>query len=117
MTSSTGRPRSPRRRPWRRRQSRRRDDSWRLSRSAGTNFDPVTLLIRTAGPGDLVALQTIFRRSALSNDGDRKALLDHPEHLVLPEQPVLEGRTRLAENAEGGIVGFSTVEPRSDTAE
>jgi ribosomal protein S18 acetylase RimI-like enzyme len=77
----------------------------------------VSLIIRTAGPEDLVSVQRVFRRSSLSNDDDREALLDHPEHLVLPAEPVFEGRTRVAEQPNRGIVGFATVERYSDTAE
>jgi GNAT superfamily N-acetyltransferase len=64
-----------------------------------------------------MALQEVFRRSSLSNDGDREALLDHPEHLVLPVEPVYRGRTRVVEYPDGGIVGFATVERSSETAE
>jgi GNAT superfamily N-acetyltransferase len=73
--------------------------------------------IRTARPEDLPSLETVFRRSALSNDGDREALLQHPEHLVLPAEPVNEGNTRLAEDPDSGIVGFATVARLGDTAE
>jgi N-acetylglutamate synthase-like GNAT family acetyltransferase len=73
--------------------------------------------IRTARPEDLPSLRTVFRRSALSNDGDREALLEHPEHLELPADPVYEGRTRLAEDPTSEILGFATVERSGDTAE
>ena len=62
-------------------------------------------------------LQMVYRQASLSNDGDREALLSHPEYLVLPAAPVYEGRTRLAEQPNSGIVGFATVERGSDTAE
>jgi GNAT superfamily N-acetyltransferase len=64
-----------------------------------------------------MSLQTVYLRSSLSNDGDRQALLDHPEYLVLPVESVHQGRTRLAEHPNSGIVGFATVERCSDTAE
>jgi GNAT superfamily N-acetyltransferase len=77
----------------------------------------VSLIIRTAGRDDLSRVQTVFRRSSLSNEGDRDALLQHPEYLVLPGEGLLEGRTRVAEDPISGIVGFATVERQSSTAE
>jgi GNAT superfamily N-acetyltransferase len=64
-----------------------------------------------------MSLQTVYRRSSLSNDGDREALLDHPEYLVLPVEAVYQGHTRLAEQQDSGVVGFATVERYSDAAE
>jgi N-acetylglutamate synthase-like GNAT family acetyltransferase len=62
-------------------------------------------------------LQDLFRRASLSNEGDRGALLDHPEHLILPEAPVLAGRTRVAERMpDGQVVGFATVDDPDDGA-
>ena len=65
-------------------------------------------LIGTAGPGDMTALRDVFRRSALSNDGDQADLLAHPDVLELPDLAVTEGRTRVAAVAGHGIVGFAT---------
>ena len=39
--------------------------------------------IRWSTPADLPALTDVFARAALSNEGDRDALLAHPEALVL----------------------------------
>jgi GNAT superfamily N-acetyltransferase len=64
-------------------------------------------VIRDAVLGDMGALQGVFRRASLSNDGDREVLLAHPDVLELPDQAVREGRTRAAV-AEGGIVGFAS---------
>jgi GNAT superfamily N-acetyltransferase len=64
-------------------------------------------VIRDAVLGDLGALQGVFRRASLSNDGDREVLLAHPDVLELPDRAVREGRTRAAV-AEGGIVGFAS---------
>jgi GNAT superfamily N-acetyltransferase len=63
--------------------------------------------IRAAGPGDLPVLREVFRRSSLSNDGDRENLLAHPEVLELSDLAVMEGRTRAAV-AGGRVVGFAT---------
>ncbi|MGH3152242.1 MAG: GNAT family N-acetyltransferase [Streptosporangiaceae bacterium] len=64
-------------------------------------------VIRDAVVGDMGALQGVFRRASLSNEGEREVLLAHPEVLELPDQAVTEGRTRAAV-AEGGIVGFAS---------
>lgn len=77
----------------------------------------MVLTIRTAGPEDLSCLRSVYRRSSLSNGGDREALLQHPEHLVLSSDAVMAGHTRGAELADKGIVGFATVERRSTVAE
>jgi ribosomal protein S18 acetylase RimI-like enzyme len=78
----------------------------------------VAIRIRAARPGDLATLRDIYRRSSLSNDGDRQVLLDNPEYLVLPDDAVLAGRTRVADWADGdAIVGFATVECAYTTAE
>ena len=64
-------------------------------------------VIRAAVPGDTSALRDVFRRSSLSNDGDRPNLLAHPDVLELPDLAVREGRTRAAV-AGDRIVGFAT---------
>jgi GNAT superfamily N-acetyltransferase len=63
--------------------------------------------IRDAVPADMTALRDVFRRSSLSNDGDRPNLLAHPEVLELGDRAVREGRTRAAV-ADGAIVGFAS---------
>jgi GNAT superfamily N-acetyltransferase len=69
---------------------------------------PVTrVLIRDASPDDMTALRDVFRRSSLSNEGDRPNLLAHPEVLELADRAVREGRTRAAV-ADGTVVGFAT---------
>jgi len=64
-------------------------------------------LIRDAVTGDMDVLRDVFRRSSLSNHGDRANLLAHPDALELSDLAVSEGRTRAAV-ADGGIVGFAT---------
>lgn len=66
-----------------------------------------TFLIRAAVPGDMTALRDVFRRSSLSNEGDRANLLAHPEVLMLSDLAVRERRMRAAV-ADGKIVGFGT---------
>ena len=65
------------------------------------------LAIRDAVPDDMATLRDVFRRSSLSNDGDRMNLLAHPDVLEYSGEGVAERRTRVAE-AEGRIIGFAT---------
>jgi GNAT superfamily N-acetyltransferase len=62
------------------------------------------IAIRAAVPADLDAMRDVFRRAALSNEGDRASLEAHPEALEL----VLEGRTSVAV-VEDRVVGFATL--------
>ena len=64
--------------------------------------------IRWSTPADLSALTDVFARASLSNEGDREALLVHPEALVLEGDGIAEGLTRVATNGDD-IVGFATV--------
>ncbi len=50
----------------------------------------------------------MFRRASLSNERDRGPLLEHPEWLVLPDDGVREGRTRVAVGDAGAVLGFAT---------
>lgn len=67
----------------------------------------VTFLIRDALPADTAVLRDVFRRSSLSNDGDRMNLLANPDALEFSDVAVNEGRTRVAV-VVGRIVGFAT---------
>jgi N-acetylglutamate synthase-like GNAT family acetyltransferase len=71
--------------------------------------------VRTAVPEDLPALRRLYRRSSLSNQGDRAVLLANPDALVLGADGVSEGRTRVAVALDGRIVGFATVRLREDS--
>jgi GNAT superfamily N-acetyltransferase len=64
--------------------------------------------IRAADMTDMEHLQGVFRRASLSNEGDRGPLLEQPEWLVLNNSGVLEGRTRVAVEDDGAVVGFAT---------
>jgi len=75
-----------------------------------------TLLIRDAGPADLPVLRDVFRRSSLSNEGDRAKLLAHPDILELSDVAVTEGRV-LAAVSDGVIVGFATWLPTAGAVE
>jgi GNAT superfamily N-acetyltransferase len=65
-------------------------------------------LIRSATPADLAAIRDIFRRAALSNEGDREWIEAHPDEWGLDEANVIEGRTRVAV-VDGRVVGFATL--------
>ena len=78
---------------------------WVIPSSAGA--EQAMFVIRAAVPADMSALRDVFRRSSLSNDGDRANLLAHPDVLELPDLAVREGRTRAAV-AGDRIVGFAT---------
>jgi GNAT superfamily N-acetyltransferase len=54
------------------------------------------------------ALNDLFRRASLSNEGDRDYLLAHPEALVLSGDGIRQGRTRVAVGRENEIVGFAS---------
>jgi GNAT superfamily N-acetyltransferase len=80
-----------------------------VARWAGTGEAErvTTFLIRAAAPADVAALRDVFRRSSLSNEGDRANLQAHPDALELSALAVTEGRTRAAV-ADDSIVGFAT---------
>jgi GNAT superfamily N-acetyltransferase len=73
----------------------------------------VNFLLRDATRDDLPRLQDVFRRSSLSNEGDRAALIAHPEALVFSETSLSAGRVRVATVEPDLIVGFATtvIEP------
>ena len=70
-----------------------------------------TVRIRAARTGDLAALRDLFRRSSLSNQGDRELLLARPETLELADEGITEGRTQVAVGAADELLGFITTRP------
>jgi len=64
--------------------------------------------LKDATTDDLPRLQEVFRLSSLSNEGDRAALVDHPEALVFSAVSLTSGRVRVAAIGSGLIVGFAT---------
>jgi len=64
---------------------------------------------RLATAGDLGVLRDLFRRSSLSNENDRAGLSRSPEALHWAGEGIAERRTRVAVDADGGILGFATV--------
>ena len=67
-----------------------------------------TVTVRSAAAADVAALRDVYRRSSLSNEGDRDLLSSHPELLDWSDLAVREGRTRMAE-ADGCVAGFATL--------
>jgi GNAT superfamily N-acetyltransferase len=65
------------------------------------------VLIRDAVLEDMAALSAVYRRSSLSNGGDRPKLLANPEFLEFSDRGVREGRTRAAVTG-GQIAGFAS---------
>ena len=68
----------------------------------------VDVSIRFAAAADTTALSALYRRSSLSNEGDRENLLAHQDALKLSVAPVVEQRVRVAV-VDDRIVGFATV--------
>jgi GNAT superfamily N-acetyltransferase len=64
--------------------------------------------IRPGSRADLSMLREVYRRASLSNSGDVAQLLAHPEVLLLTDDGVNEGRTRVATRMPDHIVGFVT---------
>jgi ribosomal protein S18 acetylase RimI-like enzyme len=75
-----------------------------------------TFEIRVAQSGDIDAIGDLYRRSSLSNEGDRANLLAHPEVLVFDSAPIHAQRTRVA-ISDGRIVGFATTRDVANTLE
>lgn len=73
--------------------------------------------IRTSDARDLPALRRLYRRSSLSNEGDRRVLLAIPHALELPAHNVTQGRTRVAVADDGTILGFATGLPNGSMLE
>ena len=72
--------------------------------------------VRVASLADLAAVRDLYRRSSLSNDGDRAMLLANPDALVFDDAPIREHRTRVARSGER-IVGFATTRALGDIDE
>jgi GNAT superfamily N-acetyltransferase len=69
-----------------------------------------SVTIRPGVPDDRDALRGLFRRSTLSNAGDRAVLLANPDVLLWADDSLAEGRTRVAAADDGAVVGFATIQ-------
>lgn len=75
------------------------------------------VMIRTGVAGDLEALREVYRRSSLSNAGDRELLLGSPEVLVWDGSGLVTGHTRVAVDETGRVLGFATLVPLGEGLE
>src|SRR5262244_1526044 len=71
------------------------------------------LVMRPAHPSEQKELEALQRRASLTNEGDRDALLAHPDAIEVPLAQIASGNVFVAES-NGTIVGFAAVEPRAD---
>jgi GNAT superfamily N-acetyltransferase len=69
--------------------------------------------IRRAIPAERRILEALQWRASLGNEGDRDALLRHPDAIDLPQEQIAAGGVFVLEQ-DGAIVGFSTIVPRDD---
>jgi GNAT superfamily N-acetyltransferase len=67
--------------------------------------------VRAATAADVEVLRGVYRRASLSNDGDRAALLGAPDALVWSGDGIDDGRTTVALDRSGRVLGFATVLP------
>jgi GNAT superfamily N-acetyltransferase len=70
-----------------------------------------SILVREATAADEPAVARIFQTASLSNVGDRDVLLAHPDALVLADDLLARGRTRVATSPDGAVIGFASTRP------
>jgi GNAT superfamily N-acetyltransferase len=68
---------------------------------------------RLALPAERSALEELQRRASLMWEEDREALLANPDAIELPLEQITDGRTVVAESADG-LLGFAVVLRRED---
>ncbi len=71
------------------------------------------MTIRTAIAAEREALEALQWRASLANEGDRDALLRHPDAIDLPLEQIAAGDVFVLEQ-DGAIAGFSAILPRDD---
>jgi GNAT superfamily N-acetyltransferase len=71
------------------------------------------VIIRRAIPAERRILEALQWRASLGNEGDRDALLRHPDAIDLPLELIAAGAVFVLER-DGAIVGFSAILPRDD---
>jgi GNAT superfamily N-acetyltransferase len=70
-------------------------------------------MIRPAIPADRQVLEALQLRASMGNEGDREALLLHPDAIELPVEQIIAGGVYVLEQ-DGAVVGFSAILPRED---
>ena len=71
------------------------------------------MTIRPAIPAERRTLEALQWRASLGNEGDRDALLRHPDAIDLPLEQIAAGGVFVLEQ-DGAIVGFSAILARDD---
>jgi GNAT superfamily N-acetyltransferase len=71
------------------------------------------VIIRPAIPAERKALEALQWRASLGNEGDRDALLRHPDAIDLPPEQIAAGGVFVLER-DGAIVGFAAILKRAD---
>lgn len=71
------------------------------------------MIIRPAIPAERKALEALQLRASLVNEGDREALLLHPDAIDLPVEQIKAGGVFVLEQ-QGAVVGFSAILARED---
>jgi GNAT superfamily N-acetyltransferase len=71
--------------------------------------------IRSALARERAQLEALQRRASLHNEGDREALLAHPDAIELPVEQIEAGYVRVVERA-GALAGFSVLLPADNGA-
>ena len=71
------------------------------------------MIIRPAIPADRRELEALQLRASLVNEGDREALLLHPDAIDLPIELIKAGGVFVLEQ-HGAVVGFSAILARED---
>jgi GNAT superfamily N-acetyltransferase len=71
------------------------------------------LIIRPAIPAERRTLEALQWRASLGNEGDRDALLRHPDAIDLPLEQIAAGGVFVLEE-DGAVVGFSAILARDD---
>ena len=71
------------------------------------------MIIRPAIPSERRTLEALQWRASLGNEGDRDALLRHPDAIDLPLEQIAAGGVFVLEQ-DGVIAGFAAILPRDD---
>ena len=71
------------------------------------------MVIRPAIPAERRTLEALQWRASLGNEGDRDALLRHPDAIDLPLEQIAGGGVFVLEQ-DGTIAGFAAILPRDD---
>ncbi len=71
------------------------------------------IIIRNAILSEKATLEVLQRRASLANEGDREAILAHPDAIDLPIAQIASGDVFVLE-LDGRVAGFAALLPRPD---